>query len=122
MLAIVTQGRSRREAYAMAKDAIESAIAQEGFEVSVSAGDNDTFTVASNDDALLLALALRQLRASRGLSVRAVANRMGSSSPTAYSAYESGKRKPSFEKFTQLLKAIDARLEPVLTLGSAASK
>jgi len=114
LLKIFTQGRSRKDAYAMAQDAIESIIDENGFTVSVTPGPADTFMVGSSNDTLLMALALKQQRSSRHMSVRDVARNLGSNSPAAYSRYEQGKVRPSLDKFSQLLKAIDPRLEPVL--------
>jgi predicted RNase H-like HicB family nuclease len=116
LLKIFTQGRSRKDAYAMAQDAIESIIDENGFTVSVTPGPADTFMVGSSNDTLLMALALKQQRSSRHMSVRDVARNLGSNSPAAYSRYEQGKVRPSLDKFSQLLKAIDPRLEPVLTV------
>lgn len=116
LLKIYTQGRSRKDAYCMAKDAIESIIDEKSFTVSVTAGPADTFMVGSNNEVLLMALALKQQRSSRHMSVRDVARNLGSNSPAAYSRYEQGKVRPSLDKFSQLLKAIDPRLEPVLTV------
>lgn len=118
LLCLYTQGKSRNDAYAMVKDAIEMAVGQDNFEATVFPGAGDSFSVAANDETALLAFALRQQRSSRGLTIRAVATRLGSTSPTAYSAYESGRRRPSFEKFTTLLRAIDDRITPVLTVAS----
>ena len=116
LLKIYTQGRSRKDAYGMAKDAIESIIDEKGFAVTVTEGTADTFMVGSSNDTLLMALALKQQRSSVRLSVRDVARNLGSNSPAAYSRYETGKVKPSLDKFTQLLKAIDKSIEPVLTI------
>ena len=116
LLQIYTQGKSRKDAYFMAKDAIESIMDNPGFTVTVTERPADTFMVGSSDDTLLMALALKQQRSSHHLSVREVAKNMGSNSPAAYSRYEQGKVKPSLDKFSQLLKAIDQSLEPVLTV------
>jgi DNA-binding XRE family transcriptional regulator len=116
LLKIYTQGKSRKDAYCMAKDAIESIIDEKDFTVTVTEGLADTFMVGSSNDTLFMALALKQQRSSLHLSVRDVAKNLGSNSPAAYSRYEQGKVKPSLEKFSQLLKAIDQRLEPVLTI------
>jgi len=116
LLKIFTQGRSKKDAYAMAQDAIESIIDEKGFTVSVIPGPADTFMVGSSNDTLLMALALKQQRSSRHMSVRDVARNLGSNSPASYSRYEQGKVRPSLDKFSQLLKAIDPRLEPVLTV------
>jgi len=116
LLKIYTQGKSRKDAYCMAKDAIESIIDEKDFTVTVTEGPADTFMVGSSNDTLFMALALKQQRSSLHLSMRDVAKNLGSNSPAAYSRYEQGKVKPSLEKFSQLLKAIDQRLEPVLTI------
>jgi hypothetical protein len=116
LLMIYTQGKSRKDAYFMAKDAIESIIDEKGFTVTVTEGPADTFMVGSSNDTLLMALALKQQRSSLHLSVRDVAKNLGSNSPAAYSRYEQGKVKPSLDKFSQLLKAIDPRLEPILSI------
>jgi len=116
LLKIFTQGRSRNAAYAMAKDAIELIIDEKSFTVSVTPGPGDTFMVGSNNEMLLMALALKQQRSSRHMSVRDVARNLGSNSPAAYSRYEQGKVRPSLDKFSQLLKAIDPCLDPVLTV------
>jgi hypothetical protein len=114
LLKIFTQGRSRNAAYAMAKDAIELIIDEKSFTVSVTPGPGDTFMVGSNNEMLLMALALKQQRSSRHMSVRDVARNLGSNSPASYSRYEQGKVRPSLDKFSQLLKAIDPCLDPVL--------
>jgi len=116
LLKVFTQGKSRKDAYFMAKDAIEAIIDEESFTVSVTKGSADTFMVGSSNDTLLMALALKQQRSSMHMSVRDVAKNLGSNSPAAYSRYEQGKVRPSLDKFSQLLKAIDSRLEPVLTV------
>jgi len=116
LLQIYTQGKSRKDAYYMAKDAIESIIDNPGFTVTVTEGPADTFMVGSSNDTLFMALALKQQRSSHHLSVRDVAKNLGSNSPAAYSRYEQGKVRPSLDKFSQLLKAIDQSLEPVLTV------
>jgi len=114
LLKIFTQGRSKNDAYCMAKDAIESIVDEKNFTVSVTPGTGNTFMVGSNNEVLLMALALKQQRSSRHMSVRDVARNLGSNSPASYSRYEQGKVKPSLNKFSQLLKAIDPRLDPVL--------
>jgi predicted RNase H-like HicB family nuclease/DNA-binding XRE family transcriptional regulator len=117
LLLIFTQGRTKKEAYAMTKEAIEDLIDVKGFEVVVVPDESNTFRIGSNNDGLLMAFALRQQRAKRGLSVRDVAQKMGSASPNTYSRYESGQVRPSLEKFSQLLCAIGKELEPVLKIG-----
>ena len=114
LLLIYTQGRTKKDACAMAADAVEAVIDATGFKVTITDGPDNTFCIGSNNDSLLMAFALKQQRTDRHLSVRDVARRLGSDSPAAYSRYEQGKVKPSLDKFSQILKAIDPRLEPVI--------
>ncbi len=114
LLLVHTQGKTKKEAYKMAADAVKSIIDEKGFKVTISEGSDDTFSIGSNNDSQLMALALKQQRADHHLSVRDVARRLGSNSPSAYNRYEQAKVKPSLDKFSQLLKAIDPRLEPVI--------
>jgi len=115
-LRLYTQARTKTGAYAMVKDAIELAIEQRAFTVTIYPGPEYTFGIEANNEAALLAFGLKQLRAVSGRTIREVAQRLGSTSPTAYSQYESGRRKPSVEKLTQLLRAIDDDLVPVISL------
>ena len=116
LLLIHTQGHSKKDALEMAKDAVEGVVNVEDFEAEVIEVNSETFIVGSENERALLAAVLRQQRASRNLSVRDVAARLGSNSPTSYSRYEGGSVKLSLEKFTELLQAIDSEAEPVLNL------
>ncbi len=116
LLLVHSQGRTKKEALSMAKDAVECLIDSPGFAVSVAQNRGRTFSVASNDDSRLMSLALRQQRASHKLTIREVARRLGSTSPTSYSRYEKGRTKPSLDKFSQLLRAIDPSLDPIITI------
>jgi|TARA_B100001971_G_C18004212_1_gene438925 predicted transcriptional regulator len=116
LLLIFTQGRSKKDAFAMAKDAVECLFDDSDVRVAVSDCGNKTFCISSSNEQALMSLALRQQRASHNLTIRDVAARLGSKSPTAYSRYEQGKTKPSLDKFSQLLKAIDPRLDPIITV------
>jgi DNA-binding XRE family transcriptional regulator len=115
LLLIYTQGKSRKNALFMAKDAVESLL--EKAKVIVSEIGNNSFCVSCRNETALMSLALKQQRASHHLTIREVAAKMGAKSPTSYSRYERGKVKPSFDKFSQLLKAIDPSLDPVITVA-----
>jgi hypothetical protein len=116
-LDLVTQGTSRRDAARMLGDAIESLVAWQGFRVEVELAEHDRCTVRPNDDARLVALMLRRLRAREGLSVREVAARLGSKSPNAYARYETGRISPSIDTLTRLIWALNDKLEPVLKVA-----
>ena len=115
LLEISTQGRSRKQALAMIEDAIRIEAQKEGLRIQAQpSSDPGIFTLSANDPDALIAFLLKRQRTSRGLSVRDVARRLASSSPTAYAQYEQGKRLPSLGKLLELLHAIDPKLEPVL--------
>jgi predicted RNase H-like HicB family nuclease len=117
ILHIHTQGTSRKDAYAMAADAIESLIYRKGFKVKIYPGEGNTFTIDSTNSAVFLAFMLRRQREFRNLTVREVAARLESKSPNAYAQYESGKISPSIDKLIELLQAIDPEFEPILKAG-----
>jgi DNA-binding XRE family transcriptional regulator len=116
-LDLVTQGKSRSDAVRMLREAVESLVDWKDFRVEVLLGERDRCTVGSNDDAKLVALMLRRLRAREGLSVREVAQRLGSKSPNAYAQYETGRVAPSIDTLTRLVSALNPKLEPVLRVA-----
>ena len=117
ILHIHTQGKNRKEALAMAKDAIESLLEKMEFRVQVHPGNADIFTIDSDNPTAFIAFMLKRQRQFRGLSVRDVASRLNSKSPNAYAQYERGKVKPSMDKLVELMRAIDPEFEPVLKAG-----
>jgi hypothetical protein len=116
-LDLVTEGRSRADAGAMLKDAVECLVAAETFEVEVVVEVSGRCTIGSNNDAQLMALLLRRLRSREGLSVREVARRLGSKSPNAYAQYETGRVAPGVDTLTRLLAALNPTFEPVLRVA-----
>ena len=118
LLDISTQGRSRKEALAMIEDAIQVEAEKEALKIKAELShEQGVFTVSANDPDSLIAFLLRRQRTCHGLSVRDVARRLKSSSPTAYAQYEQGKRAPSLGKLRDLLHAIDPKLDAVLKAG-----
>jgi ribosome-binding protein aMBF1 (putative translation factor) len=102
----LTQGRTKREAYEMAKDLIETMANTKGFEVTVYPKNKDSFEVGANRTGILVALLLRRQRERQGLSLAEAAQRLGQRSRNAYARYEQGKTMPTIEKLEQLLEAI----------------
>ena len=118
LLDISTQGRSAKNALAMVEDAIQLESQKEGLQIHAEMGKVEgTITVSADNSDALIAFLLRRQRTCHGLTVREVASRLQSSSPTAYAQYEQGKRSPSLGKLRELLRAIDPSLEPVLKAG-----
>ena len=102
----MTQGRSRREAMAMAEDLLESLANVRGFKATALATGSNTFEIEGNKVNVLLALLLRRQRERHGLTLAEAARRLGQSSKNAYARYEQGRARPTVEKLEQLLKAI----------------
>jgi len=119
ILSIVTQGRTKNEAYEMIVDAIESLANKEGFEVLVYPGKGQYFEVSSTDLATLTAFLLRRLRVKQGLTLVEVSKRLGAKSHNAYARYEQGKSIPTLEKFSQLLAALSPDNDFVLMESQA---
>ena len=120
LLLVVTQGKTKKIAIHMIKEAIEELIDVKEFEVCIDNVQADTFSVATNNTRRLMAFILKQQRSYHKKSIRQVAAKLGSDSPTAYSRYEQAKTGLSIDKFTQILAAINEESEPVLKLVSKA--
>jgi hypothetical protein len=114
MLGVFTQGRSKREAYEMIKDAVELLADTPGFRVDVYPGVGRHFEVGAPDERTLVALLLRRQRQARGLSLAEVTRRLGLKSRNAYARYEQGKAVPTVEKLTELLRAVNPERDLVL--------
>ena len=102
----MTQARTKREAYGMARDLLETMADTPGFEVTVYPGRGETFEIGANRLRVLLALLLRRQRERQGLTLAEAAERLGQSSRNAYARYEQGKAMPTVEKLEELLAAI----------------
>ena len=102
----VTQGRTKREAFAMAEDLIETMADAKGFQVTAYPSGGEIFEIEANRVGTLIALLLRRQRERHGLTLNEAAERLGQRSRNAYARYEQGKAMPSVEKLEQLLKAI----------------
>lgn len=102
----MTQGGTKREAFEMAEDLIETMADAKGFRVQTYPSHGETFEIDANSIGTLLALLLRRQRERQGLTLAEAAQRLGQSSPNAYARYEQGRAMPSVEKLEQLLKAI----------------
>lgn len=104
----MTQGRTKKEAFEMIKDAIEEII-YSYFEVKISIEaneyENGVIGISSNENKILLALSLRRQREISSSTVREASERLGSKSPNAYAQYEKGKTRISLDKYEKLLHA-----------------
>lgn len=114
ILGVITEGRSRKDAFLMIADAIESLINKAGFKVDVFPGAGDYFEIGANDQACLTAFLLRRERIRSGLSLAEAAKRLGVRSLNAYARYEQGRSTPTIPKLTALLSAVALHKDFVL--------
>jgi DNA-binding transcriptional regulator YiaG len=106
ILDIATQGRTKREAYEMIADAVESLVNRKDFRVRVFEADGNEFEIGTSDPAALVALLLKRARLKAGLSLGEVAARLGSKSANSYARYEQGRSVPSIAKLARLYSVV----------------
>ena len=106
ILDLMTQGRTKREAYEMVADMLDIMVNQKDFEITVFKGKKDTFEVGSSDAKYFVRLLLQRKRELSGLSLSQVASRLGMSSRNTFARSEQGKSVPSVEKLNDLLRAV----------------
>ncbi len=106
ILCVVTQGRTRSDAYLMIADAIGSLVDKSEFTVEVFPGEDGYFEIGSPDSAPLTALMLKRQRLLHGVTLAEAAKRLGASSPNTYARYEQGRTMPSVEQLGRLLAAV----------------
>jgi len=106
VLDAMTQGRTKKEAFEMAADLVESLVDIEGFTVLVHPFQGDHFELSSNNPRLMLALMLKRQRQRHGLSLAQVARKLKASSRNSYARYEQGRVMPTVEKLAELLSAV----------------
>jgi len=115
-LGVITQGRTKKEALAMLKDAIEELIYSyfhKKVKIVVQDHGNGVVGVSCLDGNLLLSLSLIKQREASGQTVRDVAKRLGSKSPNAYARYERGTVSMSLDKYDQLLHAVNPKISGI---------
>ena len=115
VLGIDTQGKSKANAYAMVKDAIESLVNKTDFTVTIYPGKGRYFEVGGNDHAAWVAFLLRRQRIVHGLSLADVAERLGAKSRNAYARYEQGESVPTADKLMELLAVLEPGRDFVLS-------
>ena len=114
-LDLMTQATTKKEMPAMVKDAIELLVDDPKFTVKTTVVDNFVF-IEANDTKKLIALILKRQRQKKHLNLEEVASSLHARSINEYAQYEQGRHLPSFEKFEQLLKAIDPNLTIFMSL------
>lgn len=117
LLDIMTQGTSKKNAYAMISDAVNALVDKKGFSVDVRPSSGELFTVGANQETPFIALMLKRQREANRLTLQEVAHRLGQKSANAYARYEQGKSVPTVEKLNQLMRAINPEFEAVLRVA-----
>lgn len=106
-LNVMTQGRSRKNALFMIKDAIEELVDEKGFRVKVVPADRgNEFIIYANDVAPLVALMLKRQRMKNGLSLADMQQKLHAKSRNAYAQYEQGRSVPTVQKLVEFLSAM----------------
>ena len=106
ILDLMTQGRTKKEAYEMVADMLETMINKEGFKVRVYKGKNNSFEIGFSESKYMISLLLQRKREISGLSVSQLTESLGMSSHNSYSRYEQGKSVPSLEKLNAFFHAV----------------
>ncbi|HLG20161.1 MAG TPA: helix-turn-helix transcriptional regulator [Bdellovibrionota bacterium] len=106
-LNLMTQGRSKTEAYKMARSVVIDASGNGRLKLHLGKGPSNTFLILSEDTDTLIPLLLKKQRQKANLTVMEASKRLGSNSPNAYGVYEYGRAKPTLKKLEQLLSAVN---------------
>lgn len=114
ILDVVTQGRTKKDAYEMIADAVQTLAGRKGFKVRVYTTRPGEFEIGASDQAVLTALLLRRARLKSGLSLEEVAARLGARSLNTYARYEQGRAMPSVEQLSRLFSAVAKSREFVI--------
>jgi predicted RNase H-like HicB family nuclease len=104
----MTQGRTRKEAYEMAKDLLESLADSAGYRLNVTIVpcEANEFYAGADDSKTFTAFVLRYWRLAHGMTLRQAADRLGAKSATAYARYEQGKSEPTVSMMERLISAV----------------
>jgi hypothetical protein len=116
LLDFMTQAEIKEDVPAMVKDALESLVDDPTFSVTASLSDNHLF-IDTNDPKTLVSLLLKRQRNKMGLTQQKVAENLGSKSINDYAQYEHAKHMPTIERLEELLRAIDPKLKPYLSVS-----
>jgi predicted RNase H-like HicB family nuclease/DNA-binding XRE family transcriptional regulator len=107
LLYVFTQGRTKKEAFEMLKDAIESLAEEQDF-FEVIPGSGERFEICSKDAARFTAFILKRQRQKQGLSLSDMSKRLGRKSRNTYARFEQGKSDPTISNLLKLLSAVNS--------------
>ena len=126
----VTQGKSLRNAHAMARDYVGLMLEEvtggqvNAESVRIVPGNDGEFWIETSEVKALLSLILQRQRARAELSQAELAERLGQASKTGVAQYERAKIDPSIGKFAELLAGLGLELaiDVVESKGKAGAK
>jgi predicted RNase H-like HicB family nuclease len=107
---LMTQGKTRKKAFEMLRDAIKSLQEDKSYSVRIEGWRNEYFYLSSTHIKKMVAFILFRLRTKKGLSLEDVRIRLGVKSKNAYAQYEQGRAEPTLSKMEELLKVLDCSL------------
>lgn len=116
LLEIVTQGKSRSDAFDMMSDAITELANTRGFTVTFSESTNGEFYVIPSDPGTLISLLLKRQRIINNKTLEDMADLLGYASHNTYYQYEKGIHIPSVEKLEEFLSAMNSDFNITTTL------
>jgi hypothetical protein len=121
ILDLLTQGRTKKEAYEMVIDMLKTMVNKEGFNIELYKTEKDNFEVGSSESKYMISLLLQRKRETSGLSLSQVSNRLGTKSRNSYARYEQGRSVPSVEKLNELLHAVCPKTDIVINESAISS-
>jgi DNA-binding XRE family transcriptional regulator/predicted RNase H-like HicB family nuclease len=114
ILDLMTQGHTKKEAFEMVADMLESLVNKKDFKIKIFIKSKNSFEVGSLQSKYLISLLLQRKRENSGLTISQVAKRLGVSSRSTYARYEQGKSVPTVEKFNELIHALCPNINIVI--------
>jgi predicted RNase H-like HicB family nuclease len=120
-LDVMTQGKTRKKALEMIKDAVLELLrdsyedlVNKQFQLTINLYEGGVVGLGASDEKLLFAFGLKRQRLRSGSTIRDVSKRLKSKSPNAYARYERAKATPSIEKYAELVHAANPSRRPLL--------
>jgi hypothetical protein len=119
ILTVVSQGRTKKEAFEMIADAFKTLVHKPDFKIHLFPGKGEYFEIGASDESALTAFLLRRERAKSGMTLAEVARKLGSKSLNTYARCVQGRTAPAVPKLSELLSAVASRKDFVLTESQA---
>jgi hypothetical protein len=115
-LDLMIQSKTKKGLPEMVKDAIELLVNEPSFTVQATLS-GDILSLEASDFKNLIALILKRLRSKNNLTLEEVTARLNEKSINSYAQYEQAKHYPGFEKFEELLRAVEPNASISMVLG-----